>query len=333
MNKIWLSCLAAAMVGSAFAQPTLGFYFPSRSIADQGISVKGWGSGTIAETDEVALEGTTSIRVSTRNYFQGGRMIFSKPIDVSKAYDDKNNLLLFAMMVPDTSTTMGGGGKGGGGTVGGGNLGSPGLGSGGQGGGAASGGLGAPGGGKGGSTGSTATTAKTAPLRTIRVIVTTTDDKKSEAYIPITTGSVGARGWRTIGVPLQAITGLSLTDKKIKEIDFSGDATGTFYLGEMKIVNDSTPLYGEPNVRELNLALGDEVTFTANGSGGSSVLKYTWDFDASDGIQIDAEGQSVKRKFRKPSPAGSPYTVTLTIYDAYGLKKPYSTTIKVIVNP
>lgn len=340
MNKIWLSCLAVALGATSFAQGSLGFYFPSHSIADQGISVKGWGSGSIAETDEVALEGSTSIRVSTRNYFQGGRMIFEKPIDVSKAFDDKNNLLLFAMMVPDTSTTMGGGGGGtgkGGGGGGAGLGGSPGLGTGAGGSGAspgtgAGGGAGAPGGGKGSST-STTVSAKTAPLKVIRVIVTTTDGKKSEAYIPITTGSVGARGWRTIGVPLQSITGLGLTDKKIKEVDFSGDATGTFYLGEMKVVNDSTPIYGEPNVRELNLALGDEITFTANGSGGSSVLKYTWDFDSADGIQVDAEGQSVKRKFRKPSTAGAPITVTLTISDAYGLKKPYSTTIKVIVNP
>lgn len=341
MNRIWLSCLAAGLATASFSQGTLTIYFPTRSIGDQGIAVKGWGSGTIAETDDVALEGTTSIRVSTRNYFQGGRIIFEKPIDVSKYFADRNNLLLFSMMVPDASTTMGGaglgapgGGKGGGGG-GGGSLGEPGLGSGaggggGKGGGGQSqgGGLGSPGGGKGGGS-ATGTTLTNAPLRNIRVILTTEDGKKSEAYIPIATGAASAKGWRTVGVPLQSISGLGSTDMKIKEIDLSGDATSTFYLGDLKIVNDSTPLYGEPNVRELNLALGDEVTFTASGSGGSSVLKYQWDFDSADGIQVDAEGQTVKRKFRKPGKV----VVTLTVADANGLKKSYSTTIDVTVNP
>jgi len=316
---------------SSMPQGTMSLYLPGRSIADQGISVRGWGSGTIAETDEVAMEGTTSIRVSTRNYFQGGRITFEKPIDVSKVFGDKNNLLLFALMVPDSSTAMGGAGSPGsgkgGGAGGSGSIGDPRMGPGGGGQGS-----GTPGGGKGGGASSgqsTAAAATTAPMRSLRVIVTTTDGKKSEAYIPINTSGSGQRGWKTVGVPLQSITGLANTDKMIKSIDFSGDATGTFYLGELKIVNDSTPLYAEPNVRELNLALGDEVTFSANGSGGSSVLKYVWDFDSADGVQVDVEGQTVKRKFRKPGT----FTVTLTVMDASGLKTPYSTTVKVLVNP
>jgi PKD repeat protein len=79
----------------------------------------------------------------------------------------------------------------------------------------------------------------------------------------------------------------------------------------------------------MNLALGDEVSFSAAGFGGSTVLKYSWDFDDKDGIQEDAVGQSVRHKFRKPGT----YTITLTIADAYGLKKPYTTTMKAVVNP
>ncbi len=44
---------------------------------------------------------------------------------------------------------------------------------------------------------------------------------------------------------------------------------------------------------------------------------------------MDAEGQIVKRKFRVPGE----YTITLTISDAFGLKQPFQTTIKVTVNP
>ena len=132
-----------------------------------------------------------------------------------------------------------------------------------------------------------------------------------------------------MAVPLQAILGLDRTNKQISAFAVSGDATSTFYVGDLRVINDTTPIRGEPNVRSINLALGEEVTLTAYGEAGSSILRYTWDFDDADGVQVDAEGQSVKRKFRK---AGT-YNITLTINDFYGLKQPYTTTIKAVVNP
>jgi PKD repeat protein len=161
------------------------------------------------------------------------------------------------------------------------------------------------------------------------VIVTTTDGLKSEAYIPVSTSSGGTRGWKNVAVPLQALAGFDRTNKIVKEVAFSADATTTFYVGDIRVVNDATPLRAEPNARNLNLALGDEYVFSASGQGGSSILKYTWDFDDKDGVDVDAEGQSVRRKFRK---AGT-YTITLTVADYFGLKQPYTTTIKAVVNP
>lgn len=130
-------------------------------------------------------------------------------------------------------------------------------------------------------------------------------------------------------MPLQAITGFDRTNKIVSAIAISGDATSTFYVGDLKVVNDSTPIRGDTTVHTLNLALGDEVILSANASGGSSILKYTWDFDDKDGIQIDAEGRTIRRKFRKPGT----YTITLTVSDYYGLKPSYSTTISARVNP
>jgi PKD repeat protein len=70
------------------------------------------------------------------------------------------------------------------------------------------------------------------------------------------------------------------------------------------------------------------VTFQARASGGATKVVYQWDFDAADGLQVDAEGRQVRFRFRKPGT----FTVTLTVRDAYGLKTPYSTTLKVVVN-
>ncbi len=329
-------------------------YSPVRSVEDQGITLKAWGSGSIAETDEVAYEGSRSIRVSTRNYFQGGVMSLASAVDLSGAYGNKNNLLRIAVRLADLNLTFTSGGTGrpgGGGRVGG----DPDVGTAGSG--AGAGGGAAVGGGRPGGGGETGAQTPDNALKNLRLIVTTADGKKSEAYVPITTGG-SSRGWIFVSIPLHAIAGFAESNKAIKEVGISGDAISTFYVGEMRIVNDSTPITGEirvgqiiavgsyggsgggnaPNYgtnQNLNLALGDEVEFVGYGFGGSSILKYSWDFDATDGIQTDSEGQAVRRKFRKDSsnqPNGA-YTITLVISDVHGLKTPYTTKMYVKVNP
>jgi len=328
MRRLLLLGVASALAGSALSQ-TVNLYAPVRSIKDQGISVRGWGSGTISETDELAYEGTFSIRVSTRNFFQGGILTFAKPVDLSGAYGDRSNLLRILFRVADSSLTLGGGGGGrpGGGLAG--ATGGEGGGPPGRQGGPPGGLSGVPGGFPGGrGPGAPSTSNAETNLRNIRLILTTADGKKSEAYVPVNTGA-GDRGWRSVAVPLQAISGLGESNKQITEIAISGDAVTTFYVGDLKTINDTTPISGDANYRELNLALGDEIELIGRGFGGSSVLKYHWDFDSTDGIQIDAEGQVVKRKFRTPGT----FTITLTITDIFGLKTPYKTTLTAKVNP
>lgn len=193
------------------------------------------------------------------------------------------------------------------------------------------GGQGLPGGaGPGGRGFGGASTVEIPELKTFRVILTTSDGKKSEAYIPIESSAATDTGWKTVSIPLEAISGLDRTDKVIQSVAFGANTISTFYVGDIRIVDDSTPIRGEINgPANLNLALGDEIVLSATGFGGSSVLKYTWDFDARDGIQVDAEGQSITHKFRKEGN----YTVTLTVSDLYGLKPAYTTTMKVTVNP
>jgi PKD repeat protein len=167
-------------------------------------------------------------------------------------------------------------------------------------------------------------------LKNIRLVVTTSDGKRSEVYIPLDTNSATDQGWKVVSVPLQAISGFDRTNKVIKEIAFSGDSTSTFYVGDLRVINDSTPIHGEIlDSSDLNLALGDEVVFRANGTGGASILKYSWDFGTSPTPEEDAVGRTVLRKFRKPGT----YKVTLTISDLYGLKAPYTASVNVTVNP
>ena len=176
----------------------------------------------------------------------------------------------------------------------------------------------------------------------MRIIINTTDGMKSEAFVPAATTVSVDRGWKQAGIPLQAIKGFDKTNKIVKTISFSGDVSTAFYLGDIRVINDRTPIKAETSFKTAVIGINNELTFSATGYGGSSVLKYTWDFDDADGIQADAEGQVVKYRFRTASndqknpaslrPNGE-FTVTLTVSDTYGLKDPYVTTIKVKVNP
>ena len=334
MKKGLVLLAVGALAVSAWSQSSGVFYAAGRSIADQNIKLSGWGSGTIVEADEMAYQGVNSLRVTTRNFFQGGIMTLGNPIDLNSSFPVKSNLLRLTFRVVDSNTKLGGGdgsgagkgpadgGAGGVGQMGGasgpisgGTRGGPG-----QAGGAADGGVGAA------PSGASATSDAT--LKNVRLIFTTTDGLRSEVYVPIATGK-SSSDWRSAAVPLQAITGFERTNKTIQSVAISGDATTTFYVGDMRVINDTTPITGDANVRDLNLALGDEVDLYAVGAGGASVLRYTWDFDDKDGIQVDAEGQAVRRKFRKPGK----FVITVTISDKYGLKNPYTTKINVTVNP
>jgi hypothetical protein len=220
-----------------------------------------------------------------------------------------------------------GGGFGGAGVRGGGEAPGQGVGGGLGGGGFGLGGRGAFGGGE----------QKTpAPsLDMVRTIIWTSDGKKSEAYLKLPP-STATHPWKQVAIPLDKVNGFANTNKIVTAISFSGDATTTYYVGDIEVVHDASPITGQMNATEpLNLALGDTVTFVGTGDAGSTILKYAWSFDNSTGttnpdeIKVDAIGQAVKHKFRK---AGK-FTVTLMIEDYYGQKKPFVTSIPVTVNP
>ncbi len=312
--KLTMAMASLALLAStALAQERL--FEGTRTLGDQSLSTSAWGSGIISATDEAAFNGTLALRVSSRNFFQGGQINFGKPVDLSGKYAGKENLLLLIVKLADGTTTT---------TAGGGRAGAPGAG--GAGGLGAGDGEGGPGAGRGGSSQGTPAAPVT---KRIRLVITTTDGMKSEAFLDLADTNEDSRGWRRVGLPLQAITGFSRTNKTIQSIAVATSESMTFLLGEIQILDDTTPLYAEPiNSREMNIGSGDQVTFQARASGGATKVVYQWDFDAADGLQVDAEGRQVRFRFRKPGT----FTVTLTVRDAYGLKTPYSTTLKVVVN-
>jgi len=78
---------------------------------------------------------------------------------------------------------------------------------------------------------------------------------------------------------------------------------------------------------DVTLTAGSAVTFNGGAStDDKGISSYSWDFDASNGIQSDATGKTVSRVFNT---AGK-FTVTLTVTDTSGQKS--SDTLILIVN-
>lgn len=335
LKTITVSALAFCAVTGALAQT---LYSPFRTLGDQGITTKSWGSGSIGETDEFIYDGTISVRVSSRNFYQGGIMEYSSPVSLAGAYADETNLLRLTIMAPGYGTQMTGGaapppaaggdrGVGGQQQMGGGG----GAGSGGDQGNQMSGGLS---GGEGGAGGGGATGPEGPRVEKVRMVITTTDGLRSEVYLDLTSASRDERGWMRAGVPLRAISGFSRTNKIIQSIAISTDKVSSVYLGEIDIQSDSTPISAEPNIREANLALGDTMEFWGNGFGGATPLKYEWTIvhttmagQTRPGVRVT--GQVIEYTFRQPGT----YVLTLKTSDIYGLKEPHVSTINISVNP
>jgi len=171
--------------------------------------------------------------------------------------------------------------------------------------------------------------SKVKQMENVRLVLKTTDGKLSEVILPIASGTTYTDRWRRVGIPLQKIPGFSKTNQVLSAIYISGDGRSTFFVGEIRILTDQTPIQGSLPFRELNLGRGQEVQLYATAEAGYSILEYLWDFDSKDGLQEEAIGQVIYRKFRVPGE----FTITCTIRDLFGLKKPWTGTIAVTVNP
>jgi hypothetical protein len=174
--------------------------------------------------------------------------------------------------------------------------------------------------------GYTAPTMTTRVMKQMRIVVVTVDGKQYEAVAPFDPPLTDQEGWFPIGIALGAFKGLS-PEAQIKEIRVFGDGYGVFYVGEIRLATDATPITGDAGEEQI-VAANDLVRLEARASAGITPLRYAWDFDASDGIQEDAIGKVVTTRYRK---AGE-YTVTLTVTDVFGLKKPFVATTKITVN-
>lgn len=161
-------------------------------------------------------------------------------------------------------------------------------------------------------------------IERVRMLIRTSDGKLSEAFLPI---GLNHNRWKSLGVPLNKIAGFSKTNMEISSVALGADAPGALYLGELRVVNDKTSIQGFTEKSSMQVSRDQETVFVGSAESGSTLVEFVWDFNAKDGLQEDAVGQAVFHRFRVPGE----YTVTLTVRDKYGIKKPWHGTITVTV--
>ncbi len=294
------------------------------------VTLNSWGSGNMESTKEAVLEGNVGLKVTTHGMYQGGRMDLRSPVDLSPALTNPKAYLRIMVRFLGGQSASGAGGfrgsdEGGGRGFGGG------RGQGGRGSGGPPGGFGGPPGGFGGyrgGAGGGGGSENGPPFQDMRFLLTMVDGSQVELVRPVELPPMNDQNqWVPMAIPFETIvkklggkvpTGDSA---KLKSLAFFGDKFGQFYIGEINIVTDETEISIAPLDDQIFFAQ-QATLFVANAEGGSSTLKYSWDFDASDGIQEDAIGRVVEHTFPKSGAEGGQrkYTITLTVKDVDGLK-------------
>ncbi len=321
--------------GSANAQDASGMYlFRGDPKAISGITVSGWGSGTVEEDSNNHISGTHSYKIQTHGLYQGASLKFTKPVNLGGYVNNKNAFLQFTIKVIESGTTpRRSGGIGGGGFPGAGGGGFPGAGGGGFPGGQGGGGF--PGGGRGGQGGlaggqQSKKTQYQDPkeIQNIRVQLVNTQGKGMDLLLPLDKG-IDNDGWTALSIPVAAIPNIKADNAEIGEIRVFGDQAGLMYVGQVRVAIDATPIAAERIEDKPAIPRATKYTYRVKASGGILPLKVSWDFDDSDGIQEEKEGRAVIHAFQK----SGVYTVTVTVSDAYGLRTPVVRKFRVNVTP
>ena len=338
---VMAALLGGAWATRALAQGVVGpVLYSGDKVKDATITLANWGSGSVTEDEHYNYGGVESLKLVTHGLYQGARLRFPTAVDLGPYITDKNTYLQFAIIPPVISTSPQSGSPYSGGYPGGsGSSGYPGGSGSGSGSSGYPGGSGSSGsgsgssgypGGSGGSSGVTPAKLRfqrAHPLENLRVVLVTSSGRTLELLASTSYAAV-VTPWRLLSIPIQAIPGLKAGDAEVKELRIFGDTPGTLYIGKISVVTDPTPITIDP-IEASTVQANQKRAFTAVAHGGITPLKYSWDFDATDGIQEDATGRAIVHPFRKEGD----YTITLTVSDPYGVKAPAVQKFNVHVSP
>lgn len=333
-NKFLLiASICSLLFGVALSQELV--IFNGQPLSELKLQAGGWGSGTLAESKDIVYRGTISLKLISMNYYEGGRLDFTTPMDLSSYLKNPNAFLRFRIFptVSPVSTFPGAAGfmPGAGGMF----VAPPGTPGGMPGGAAGMPGMpgGAPGmpggmpGMPGGAPGMPGLTGAylTYQLKSFRIVLFCEDGLLVSEDFPFQMQTVMGERWYSVAIPFNTFKGKA--SGVVRRMLICSNSPQTIYIGQISVVVDNSPITVAVPSKNVTARVNTLVRFYAIGSGGLSSLRYSWDFDDSNGIQEEAIGQVVYYTFQK---AGT-FNVTVTVSDLAGVKKPVQEEIKVEV--
>lgn len=282
------ACLLIAASTRALAQDQI--LYKGDTLDGKSISVGSWGSGECEDIAKSGYTGTHSLKITARSLFEGGRIDFIQPVDLTAHFKNPNAYLqLITKMTLDAT-----------------GVDDPYL---------------------DGFAPAPSTSPSKTPVSRLRVVMKIDGGPMVECQADLAGFKVSDDGWMTLSFPFSAFKGKKDRPAyKISRIVISADGNEPFYVGQIQIVTDTTEITADPGLDQF-VAANDDVMFRPASEGGAASMRYAWDFDDKDGLQEDALGEVVYHKYRKPGK----YTVTLTVSDAFGIKKPVTKTVKIEV--
>jgi hypothetical protein len=297
MRSFVVFVILVFLLGALSATSALGqkevYIYRGAPLSQSGIAVGNWGSGRASESTEHVLAGSQAIKILTQGLYAGGRLEFAQPVALFTGGINPKHYVVFTFFFNDVQTVD----------------------------------LSAQ-------TGNWYDIDPYTIPRAARVRFVFESDSGLAVSAEQPTGILDPDdNWLRVAVPLAKL-GLpeDITEFRLKRLVITTDGPGTattpatMFLGEAKLVEDDQPIKVDP-IGSQTIALGDEVVLVGEATGGVSSLKYSWDWDARNGVQ----DETLDRIGRCTYTRGGDYTVTLTVSDIDGLKKPVSVTGKITV--
>jgi hypothetical protein len=314
------SCLHAAVFAApptpppapvAAAQPGEVMLYDGDPPNQAGITFAPWGNGDIQDSTDVSFSKGHALKIMTLDSYQGAKITFKTPTDLGDVMADKTRYISFVLRLtryprnlpPPAATTADQDP----------NNPTPALDN-------------PPDATQPADAGQTPTSTTDLPvLHSLHIVFTLANGTQSDVQRPLPDSALGAAGldrWMTLSIPLYALGFTAGTGgSPLQSITISGDDFAVMYIGQIKLIHDSTPITCFAGDQQT-VTPDQVVTLQGTADGGASDLQFSWDFDAKDGVTDQAQGQTVIAQYASEGD----YTVTLTVRDADGIKKPATST-------
>ena len=275
--------------------------FDGQALDQAGITLGPWGGGNAQDNTALFLENGHAIQVTTLDEYQGGKITFTTPVSLGDMTGDRYLQMTLhfpkvaAQPIRRRPVRRGRFGRGG------------------------------PGGANGGA--DTPPEESPTPLVTsLRWVLTLADGRQTEVMRPLPEGAVNGLDWVSIAVPLSVLKFRAGAASPLQSVTVGADGYSQFSIGAIKVVTDDTPLSADAG-RSQTVDHGSPVELHGEGTGGASIVRYSWNFGDAAGDAEQAEGRSVTTQYF----TAKDYTVTLTVSDVDGVKKPATSTVVIHV--